>query len=245
MILQGGPNVYGMPIGILCLESYYTKVPGHIKNATTFDFPVMFKVIEGATPKEVVDDACGDLLESFIEAAQELEREGVAAITGSCGFMILFQEQIANAVNIPVYLSSLLQIPLVSRMIRSDQKVGLLVAKKKALTKRHLECAGAESVPLCIAGMDDKREFCDVIIDRKKKELDIDLLEKEVLDEVDKLYQANPDIGVFVIECTDLPPFAYLIQERINKPVFDILTMTNMVYQSMFRKPYQGIIPRQ
>ncbi len=33
-VLQGGYNMYGMPIGVLCLESYFAKPPGHIKNAS-------------------------------------------------------------------------------------------------------------------------------------------------------------------------------------------------------------------
>jgi hypothetical protein len=113
MILEGGANIYGIPIGVLSLESYFAKPPGHIKNASTFDFPVTFKVVKGATTKKVVDYGDRSLLEPFIAAARELESEGVEAITGSCGFLALFQREIADAVNIPVFLSSLIQVPMV------------------------------------------------------------------------------------------------------------------------------------
>ena len=84
MILSGGTNICGVPIGILCLETYYGKVPGHIRNATTFSFPVAYRVVRGSNPMRVVDQADRRLLGSFIEAARELEEEGVRAITSSC-----------------------------------------------------------------------------------------------------------------------------------------------------------------
>lgn len=237
---KGSLNARKISIGVLGLETYFTKAPGHIRNPLTFDFPVTYKIVEGATPTRMVVQADETLLEPFIYAAQELEQEGVAAITGSCGFLVLFQKQLADAVHIPVYVSSLIQIPLVHRMLRSDQKVGVLVANKDALSAKHLAAVGAESVPICVAGMDYQPEFCDVIINQKRTELDLDQLEKEVLFKVDKLAQDNPDMGALVIECTDLPPFAHAIQKRIHRPIFDIITLTNMVYQSLTRSHYQA-----
>lgn len=243
MILRGGYNVYGIPIGVLCLESYCANVPGHIRNATTFDFPVYYKVVYGATPKRIVDEADGTLLERFVEAARGLEKEGVRAITSSCGFLALFQEEIADCVGIPVFISSLIQIPMAYRMLRRKQKVGILTAKKIKLTKTHLKAVGAETVPVCVAGMDEQKEFCDVIIDRKRTELDIIQLEKEVISVVHKLINEHPEIGALVIECTDLTSFAHLIQRKAKVPVFDIITLTNMVYETVVRKSYQGIMP--
>ena len=86
MILKGGPNTYGAEIGIMVLESYYYKVPAHIKNHHTFDFPVVYKVIDGATPAVVVRDKCADLLPRFIAAAKELEAmDEVLGAPGNAG----------------------------------------------------------------------------------------------------------------------------------------------------------------
>ena len=165
MRLCGGTNVCGIPIGILCLETYYPKPPGHVRNASTFDFPVMYRVIHGATPRRVVDEADRDLLQPFIAAAQELEREGVLAITGSCGFLALFQAELADCVDIPVFVSSLIQLPMVFGMLKRDQKVGILTARKRSLTHAHLEAVGAGHVPVCVVGMDDQSEFCEVVLE--------------------------------------------------------------------------------
>ena len=77
--------------------------------------------------------------------------------------MVLFQKEIADAVSIPVFLSSLIQVPMVHCMLKQNQKVGILTAKKNSLTPEHLAAVGAENTPVCIAGMDDQKEFCDVI----------------------------------------------------------------------------------
>ncbi len=245
MIIDGGTNLSGIPIGILCLETYYGRPPGHIRNASTFQFPVMYRIVKGATAKRVVKQADPELLEPFIEAAQELEQEGVMAITGSCGFLALFQDKLADAVNIPVFTSSLIQIPLVHSMLRRNQLVGILTASKSTLTESHLSAVGAGAVPVCLAGMDEQPEFCEVVIEARRSDLDLDRLGEEVLAVVDRMAEIHPEMGALVIECTDLPPFAHLIQQKINIPVFDIVTLTNMVYESLIRRPFNGIMPRR
>src|SRR5262249_8216180 len=163
------------------------------------------------TAQRLVIHADPSLLEPFIQAAKELEAEGVSAITGACGFLVIFQKELANAVNVPLYTSSLIQLPMISRMIRSGQKVGLLVADERSLTPRHLEAIGAQDVPVAVAGMAEQPEFREVILRALRVELDADRLEREVLGVVDRLAGNNADLGALVIECTDLVPFAHQI----------------------------------
>jgi hypothetical protein len=227
-------------IGVLCLETSFTKIPGHIRNPSTFDFPVVYQVVAGATPERVVHQADPRLLEPFRRAARELESSGVAAITSGCGFLVLFQRELAGAVSVPVFTSSLVQLPMVYRMLRPDQKVGLLVADSRSLTPRHLAAVGAEAIPVCVAGMADQPEFREVVLDGRRDEIDADRLERETIREVDRLVRDNPDLGAIVIECTDLVPFAHVIQARTGVPVFDVVTLANMVYQSLTRRPFAG-----
>jgi aspartate/glutamate racemase len=245
MIIKGGANTSGIPIGIVCLETYYGRPPGHIRNPSTFRFPVTYRIVKGATAKRVVKTSDAALLSSFIEAARELEQEGVLAITGSCGFLALFQDELAGSVDIPLFTSSLIQIPMIYRMLPRHQKVGILTASKSTLSEAYLKAVGAEKVPVCVAGMDDQQEFCEVVIEGCRTELNLTRLGKEVLSVVERLAEDHPETGALVIECTDLPPFAHLIQERIHLPIFDIVTLTNMIYETLVRTPYQGIMPRR
>jgi hypothetical protein len=232
------PASRDVAIGVLCLDTSFTKIPGHIRNPATFDFPVRYQVVAGATPERVVSQADPSLLEPFISAARELQAGGVAAITGACGFLVLFQQQLADAVDVPLYASSLIQLPMVHRMLRRDQSVGLLVANKSALTPRHLAAIGGESVPVCVAGMAQQPEFREVMLQGLRTELDAQRLEREVICEVERLARDNPAMGALVIECTDLVPFSAAIQARTGVPVFDIVTLTEMVYRSLNRRPF-------
>jgi hypothetical protein len=225
-------------IGVICMDTEFTKIPGHIRNRTTFDFPVRYEVVAGATAERIVAKADPTLLEPFIRAARQLEAAGVGAITGACGFLAIFQDELADAVDVPLYTSSLIQVPMVGRMIRRHQQVGLLVANDVALTKQHLEAVGAEHVPVRVAGMQEQPEFREVMLEARRAELDADRLEREVLTVVDRLVRDNEDLGALVIECTDLVPFARAIQTRIGLPVFDIVTLTEMVHHTLTRQPF-------
>ncbi|MEU2615701.1 aspartate/glutamate racemase family protein [Micromonospora sp. NPDC007271] len=224
------------PIGVLCLQTSFDKIPGHIRNPATFDFPVVYRVVEGATPQRLVREADPALLEPFVAAARDLQAAGVAGITGACGFLVLFQAELAAAVDVPLWSSSLIQLPMVHRMV--DRTVGLLVADETALSPRHLAAIGAGDVPVAVTGMAEQPEFREVMLEGRRDRLDVDRLAAEVDARVDALARAHPELGALLIECTDLVPFAHRIQARLGVPVFDIVTLTRMLHASLTRHPY-------
>lgn len=225
------------PVGVLCLETSFDKIPGHIRNPKTFGFPVLYQVVSGATPDRVVNQGDPSLLEPFCQAARDLQARGAAAITSGCGFLVLFQQELADAVTVPVFASSLIQLPLVHRLLTAGQTIGVLAAKQESLTPRHLAKAGAEGVPVRIAGMADQPEFREVMLEGRRTQLDVERLRAEVLTVAARL--ADPALGAVLIECTDLVPFASDVQRLLGVPVFDIVTLTNYVHTSLNRQPYQ------
>lgn len=232
MIVKGGRTNYGEAIGILMLDTKFPRIPGDIGNALTFDFPVKYKKVKGATSQRVVREADPSLIVPFIEAARELEEEGVSAITTSCGFLAIFHEYLADAVSIPVFTSSLLQVPIVFRMLKKGQKVGIMTASKPHLTELHFKGAGIKDIPLVIYGMEEQEEFPAVFLDQKET-LDIEKAESEMVQVATKMVSENPDVGAIVFECTNMPPFRKAVQQAVNLPVFDIVTLMNYVYDSV------------
>ena len=91
---------YGESIGILILDAAYPCVPGNVGNATTFPFPVRYQEVRGASLDRLINRADPSLAAPFVEAAVELRNRGAKAITGACGFMALFQREVAAAVDI-------------------------------------------------------------------------------------------------------------------------------------------------
>lgn len=229
MILKGGINICGVTIGVISLESYFPKPAGHIKHPASFDFPVMYKTVKGATIERLIKDRDPALLQPFIDAAIELEREGVKAITGSCGFLALHQKEIAAAVNIPVFMSSLIQVPLVSRMIKPTSKVGVVVANSDALTSDHLSGVGIHDEPIVVVGMQNQPQFAEVILRGDSDDLDMDVFEAELTSVVETMLAEHSDIEAIVLECTDLSHFAPKLHQKFGLAVFDLTSLTRMV----------------
>ncbi|WP_164661689.1 aspartate/glutamate racemase family protein [Tropicibacter sp. Alg240-R139] len=242
-IYEGGQNICGGSIGVLCLESYFPKPPGHIKNPSGLPFPVLYEMIDGITVPTLLNNATPELLDPFIKGAQRLEAEGVRAITGSCGFLALFQRELAAAVSVPVFASSLIQVPLAFHMTGASAPVGVLSADASALTPRHFEGVGAAGIPVAVQGLEDTQEFAEVILRNTRTRMDTDLIELEVLEAARRLRQKAPDIRSVVLECTDLPPYAARLQEELNLPIFDLTTLAQMAHLVGTRGAYTGIMP--
>jgi hypothetical protein len=241
--LQTKPkNIYGLKIGILVLDTRFPRYPGDIGNATTFPFPIRYKVVKGASIERVVFKGDTTLLEPFIKAGKELEDEGVEAITTSCGFLAMFQKEMAEALKVPVFTSSLLQVPMIRRMINPTQKVGIVTADKPSLGKKHFQSVGIEEMKgLVIEGMENEPAW---VKRREFRTGDSALLRTEVEKAVVKvstqMIQNNPEVAAIVFECTNLPPFANAVQQATGKPVFDIVTLTKYVYSTLLRENYHG-----
>ncbi|MFC1558015.1 aspartate/glutamate racemase family protein [candidate division KSB1 bacterium] len=227
-------------IGILGWElrnegtlSQLEDIPGNIAHPDTFSFPVLYKRVEGAYYQTVVVQPNKNVLRNMIETAREMERDGIQAIMTNCGFNAVFQRELADAVSVPFFASSLIQVPLVYRMLKRKQKVGIITADKKCLTKEHLENVGISGeIPVCIAGIENTEEFSRIRNDSKAA-LDIDKFRREIVGVSKQLVNENKDVGAVVLECTDLPPFAAVIRKEVGLPVFDIVTLAHMVYESV------------
>lgn len=239
-VVSGGRNICGVSIGVLSLESYFPKPPGHIKNPSSLPFTTSYEIIAGLTIPVLLNNPSPDMIAPLIAAAQRLEKSGVKAITGSCGFLALFQTEIAAAVNVPVFVSSLIQAELVHRM--TGRPVGVLTASADLLTPRHLSAVGAENTPLVIEGLQNGCEFSDVILRNTREDMDLEKIEAELLDAGERLVARAPEVGAILLECTDLPPYAHALQTRLNRPVFDIITLATMIDHSVRRQPFSGFI---
>ena len=223
-IARGGKSIYGAPLGILMLEARFPRIPGDMGNGTTWPFPVLFRVVRGASPEKVVLNGATGLLQDFVAAATDLVDLGAEAITTNCGFLSIFQREIAAAVGVPVATSSLMQVPWVQATLPPGKRVGIVSVSAKSLTPAHLEGAG---VPLDapIAGTENGREFFRVLIKGEKQDLDVDLARQDVVEAGKGLVARHPDIGAIVLECTNMPPYAAALQEAIGLPVYDIYSM--------------------
>lgn len=221
-------------LGILMLDTKFPRIPGDVGNPETFDYPIHKLIVEGANPQSVVMKADPSLLEPFTRAAKQLEAEGVSAITTSCGFLAMFQKEVAAAVNIPVFCSSLLQGGFVSDQLPEGKILGILTANSEKLTERHFKGVGIDRVEKVVYGMQGTH-FYHIFVDNNT-DLNFELAQQEMVDQAKKMVAEHPNVGAIVFECTNMPPYAKAVQEATGLPVYDITTLANYVMESANRK---------
>lgn len=241
---------FGENIGIITTRKWYSSIiKGHHEHASTYDFPVRIKFIEN----HLVGSREGELpefsLPEYIECVKELEAEGVKAITLDCGLTGGMQEELANAVNIPVFTSNLLVVPLVLRTIGNNKKVGILTDCSEYLLKdnsKTLRSCGVqpESNQVIVRGMMES-EYRDVWVTQylglEKEDLEkwrlkplgefnLQKVEEAIVLVAEKMVSENPDIGAIVLECTEMPLYVKAIREATGLPVFDSVSLVKYIH---------------
>jgi hypothetical protein len=233
-VAHGGKGLYGARVGILMLETRFPRIPGDMGNAMTWPFPVLYKVVPGASPRRVVYDKAQGLLDDFLEAAAELVRLGADGITTTCGFLSLYQRELAAHAGVPVAASSLMQVPLIERVLPPGKRAGVLTISAASLTRDHLRAAGADPETPVI-GTDAGREFTRAILNDEPS-LDCAAAERDIIDAGDELVARHPETGAVLLECTNMVPYARALSDHLRLPVYSIYS-----FVSWFQA---GLVPR-
>lgn len=248
--VRGATNLYGYTVGILVIEGYFPRLPGAIGNATTFPFPVLHRVVRGATGTRTVREL-GELdpdgpryraaIDPWIEGARELEREGVRGISTSCGFAALFQEEMAAAVDVPVFATSLLLVPMIQRSLKRGSRVGVLTADSRMFGSRHFEGAGIDPDTVVVRGLENGPVF-EAMAYHDRHELNVDELEAEVVDAARCLFDSGERVDAVLLECSLFPPFAAAVQTALQRPVFDFTHLISLMHGGLCRHPFDGYL---
>lgn len=213
------------------LETHFPRLPGDIGNALSWPFPVLYRVVRGASPQRVVRQQAAQLLDSFIAEGQQLIAEGAAGITTSCGFLSLFQAELSSALGVPVASSPLMQVPLVDALLPPNQRCGILTISAADLTPEHLRCAGCRA-DTPIGDTPAHGEFNQTILNNQPT-LDTDAARQENLQAAKKLMSQNPNLGALVLECTNMVPYATDIRNAIGVPVFSMHSLVTWFQQGL------------
>ena len=243
---------FGEAVGIITQRTWYPAlIHGHHNVVTTYDFPVRIKLIENwRAPKDKWEEWSGWNVSEYIKIAKELESEGVAAICTNCGLNGTMQEVLANAVNVPVFTSSLLQVPFVSRSLKKGKKVGILTGSARHVRDQNYKllrnCGIDASVPCIVKGMDEsedvdlwRSQFVQAMTPGKSSSAyDPRKVEALMAKEAKKMVSENPDIGAIVLECTEMPLYSAAVQEATGLLVFDSSTMVRYVYNACVKRHY-------
>jgi hypothetical protein len=248
--IHARPNqcCYGMGLGIIILDDVYPGFPGDVRNASAYPFPIQYEIAEGVDIKQLVrGDQKEELLEPVLKAARKLERMGCRGIAAECGYFAWFQKEIADAVTVPVFASSLLQVPLAQTIIGNDKVVGILVAEGDQLHDRHLTSAGVRlGTNYVVHGAKDDGK-CPQFDSLWTKDLRPDIptatyseAEQDIVSVAMAFATAHPSMGAMVLECTGFQPFARAIQREIGMPVFSWSTLLDYAFSISAHRDFYG-----
>lgn len=230
-------------IGIICLENIWIPVlPGNVMNSYTYDFPVQFQFVKGLD-NHTLFTGTDEIYDGILEAAKELKKYGVRAITGACGFFGNYQKRMAEDMDIPVAMSSLVQLPWIAGMLKPTEKIGVLTANEDSFSVSLLHnCGVSDDIieRLVVRGMGKEPAFKTVIDNTGA--FDNELVKKEITEKAVSMVKEHPEIGAFLLECTEMPPYAHLIHAKTQRPVYDFITMLNWIYSGVCRKPFCGFM---
>ena len=240
----------GMGLGIILLDETYPGFPGDVRNPSAYPYPIQYEVAQGLDIKKLVHGKDKDqYLDTILTAAFKLQKMGCRAIAAECGYFAFFQTEVRARMDIPVFMSSLLQVPWAQSIIRPDHVVGILMASKEALLEKHLSSVGVSPGTNYVVGgaMDDGKcpEFDNLWTQGLRPDIpqaEYGRAEADFLKAGTAFYAEHPNMGAMVLECTGFPPFARALQRAINIPVFSWGTLMDYAHMVTVHRNYYGYV---
>ena len=240
-----GQRIYGPRVGILQLAANIPMLPGDVGNPTTFDFPVIYELLEEIDPFWVLaEKPHPEVMKKVIAACKRLTMQGVTTIIGNCGFFANYQPEVSESLDpgVQFFPSSLNQVPMLLVSVGSNKKVGILTASKKLLMPspalKNVGVTDEDMKRIVVYGNEDGEQM--KLVTGETGRFNPKALEKELVDLATKMIKEHPDVGAVVLECTEFPPYAHAIQNAIRRNVWDFVTMANFMQDGAMRKPFTG-----
>ena len=216
------------PLGILMLDTRFPRIVGDIGNAASFDFPVIFRRMEGIGSADAVTTHPDRprVLAALKANAEALAAEGAVGLSTSCGFLALYQDELAALSPVPVATSALLHIKALK-----GRRVGVITASARNLTPAHFAAVRApEDTPF--VGLPEDSSFAATFL-KNGLTLDRARVEEEAVAAGRDLVARHPGVDTVVLECTNLPPYKPALERALGLPVFDVLDLLRGFYAGL------------
>jgi len=234
-----GATNYGQAIGILQLDCSLPFIPGDVDNASTYRYPVLYRVVPGLSTAACLRGA-PDLEAAAFETAVALEKQGVRAISSDCGFMLQFQDAVRRAVRVPVMMSSMLQLSMIAASLAESRPIAVVTADSTNLTSEFLKRNGVSvRNPVIIRGLEKEPEFKSAVLEEKGS-IDAGKVEAELIAVCRHVREEHRELGAVLLECSMLPPYSRALQDALGLSVFDFVTMIDYLYAATHQRRYEG-----
>ena len=212
------------------LDTQFLRPLGDVGNPDSWPFPVIIERVDGAFAQPVVSGAYAKV-EPFLDAGKRLVARGACAVTTTCGFLVRQQQALAAALKVPVRTSTLLSYRDLQRRLGESSRVAILTISKTALDLSVRAAAGIPDDAL-IFELPDESHFRRAILESAFP-LDPTTAEREWVALAFSVQSAHPDVGLWLFECANMPPYAGAVAAATGLAVYDALTMGDALYRSV------------
>ena len=165
---------------------------------------------------------------AFLDAARRLVDRGAGALTTVCGFLSLFQSELAAHAGVPVASSTLMQVPALDRMLPPGRRTGVVTVSRESLSPDHFTSVGAPA-DTPVEGVEGGNELTRVLIGNEPW-LDTAAAEADVTAAARRLTARCPEVGAIVLECANMAPYAAAVRRETGLPVHDIYSFICWVH---------------
>jgi hypothetical protein len=228
-------------LGVVILDYAYPPALGDVDDPNTYAYNTLYVKVKGLTfPLCQIGKPLEEPVKSnFINAIKYLEEHGVKGITGDCGFMLNYQAFARTLTHLPVFVSSLCQLPALSCCYSKNESIAIFTANGRNLEKMRdliqkeigvdpkeagFTIVGCEGVD----GFEAVADGTQVDVEKVKPgivDLAIKTIEEAEADDNDG--DKNKNIQAFLFECTELGPYSNAVREATGLPVYDAITTCN------------------
>ena len=214
------------------LDTQFLRPLGDVGNPDSWPFPVLIERVGGAFAQPVVSGTYAGI-GSFIEAGQRLVERGACALTTTCGFLVRHQRALETALAVPVRASSLLSYSALQQKLGKSRQVAILTIDKAALDSSVRKAAGIPDDAL-IFDLPVESHFRRAML-HSAFPLDPQTAEDEWVSLARSVQRAHPNIGQWLFECANMPPYSRAVADATGLAVYDALTLGNALYRSVQR----------
>lgn len=226
------------------LDYNYPPAAGDIDCPGSYDYDILFRAVPGLSFEMAQSGKMTpDVSKEFDGAIRWLESRGASGITGDCGFMMAFQSQARKIANIPCFMSSMIQCPLVSVAFDKYDKIMICTANSETLKPQKdnlLNNCGfdVDEDRFKIFGFQDVPGFDAVA---KGEKVDVERVTPGILKVVKEKLKLFPSIRAIILECTELPPYSDALRKETGLPVFDAITCADFYISATKDNPRFGM----
>jgi hypothetical protein len=210
------------PLGIIMLDTEFARPLGDAGNPASWPFPVLIERVPRAYAKDVVSGQFENI-PAFVNIARLLRANGAISIISTCGFLARIARTNWVDIDCAVLTSTLFKFNELQATLPRGKRVAILTIDRESFDDAIFANCDIPRDAIIVSPPRDGH-FCRAILEQTEP-LDVALAEQELVRVAIETQRAHPEIGLWLFECANMPPYRDAVERVTGVPVYDVLHM--------------------